>query len=117
MPLVQACKYLRRGKEQHNECRARSRQREGLHPPDCARYCGLTQNAGDSEAKRLRRLMAIERHRHPPLSRTLLFEPEQGARIHHWIGTDFQCKIIAAQFALVANSAADPPDRGMEKEQ
>ena len=49
--------------------------------------------------------------------RSLYFlEAQQGLGVDDGIGTDRNCDLIAADFASLANGAAEPPDRGMEEQ-
>jgi hypothetical protein len=61
-------------------------------------------------------LMSIERHGEAQMARTLLFEPDKRVRIREWVGADFEGEIVAAEFALMTDARAYPPDSGMEEE-
>ena len=61
--------------------------------------------------------MAVQSHGEPHLTGAVLLEVKQRAGIDDGIGTDLQGQIVAAQLALVANAAADPPDCRVEEEE
>ena len=78
---------------------------------------GFTQDACNAHAKSLWRLVAIERHGKVQMARAMLFKMNERVRINHRIGADLQGEVVAAEFALVADAAADPPNGGMEEEE
>jgi hypothetical protein len=61
--------------------------------------------------------VAVERHGEVKLPRTLLLQLEECVGIHNRVRADGEGQVVAAQFALVTDSAAQPPNGGMEEEQ
>src|SRR5215469_3170477 len=116
MRRAQARDHLRRGDEEHGNSRKGRCEREGPLRSGRKREW-FSEDARDSHAKCLPRLVAVERHGKVQLARALLFKMKQRAGIDDRVGVDVESEIVAAEFALVAYAGTYPPHgRMVEKE-
>ena len=61
--------------------------------------------------------MPIKRHRQPRLSLALLLKTKQGRGVNDWIRAEFKGNIVAAEFALLAKTIAQPPYSRVKEEE
>ena len=114
---VEAGQQVRHGKKDDDESGAGGGKREGAETTAGNASHGFTEDACNTREKSCVRLMAVERHGEAQVTGAVLFEMNESVRVNDGVGADFEGEIVAAEFALVANAGADPPDGGMEEEE
>ena len=111
----EAGKQLRHGQEENDERGESGCEREWAYVAAIHIGHGFSEDSGNAHAQSLRGLMAIESHCKTPLAGTLFFEPVERMGVHDGVRAKLQSEIVAAEFALVANVTAYPPDSRMEE--
>ena len=116
---------VRHGAEAGEEARQRAKeqdQRDGDSgerdgPEGARRSFAIAENSKNARAQSGAGLMAVQSHSKMQPGAALFFEAEQRGGVDGGIGTGGDRDVVAAQLALFANAAADPPDRGVEEEE
>ena len=114
---IEAGQQVRHGKKDDDESGAGCGERERAKTTAGNTSHGFTEDACNTREQSCVGLMAIERHGEAQVAGALLFKMNEGVRVDDRVGADLEGEVVAAEFALVTDAGADPPDGGMEEEE